>query len=160
MSYQVPLADKRGSVVKNIDLLAYSIESGALALIELKQENNQTDSPVYAFFEVMAYCAWLQNQKDNFIKEFKKRLKKLDILNNGKISKWQVVLLAPENYWNHWEYPPCNLHLPSKCAEVDVICCSIRLKEGKLVVKDTDNVYTINENATFEIIKSNNKKCL
>lgn len=95
LGYEIPLAQESDGQLK-VDLFGFSPDSNAIEIIELKNGNNTSDSPLLALIEAMCYS--LQT-----LRCMKSLLSKAPLAGHEKaFNQINLTLLAPGNYWNHW----------------------------------------------------------
>jgi len=97
VGYQIPLFDSRARKGwGHIDLLGLS-ESGEPVIVELKR-GGSGDTPLHALLEAGSYAVALSKNWEMVASE----LGDLGIAAESSPATWNLVLLAPQAYWDSW----------------------------------------------------------
>jgi len=129
IGYETPLVDDKEGQLK-IDLLSLNVKDKRIGIIELKQSNSPSNSPLLALIELLCYGIQLMKCKTNISKEM--------IQKNGMFIEehyfniTNLIIAAPEMYWNYWGYVDNNKNEIKDCFNkiIDIINPSIIEKTG------------------------------
>ncbi len=98
IGYEIPLAKESDGQLK-VDIIAIEERNCSLVIIELKQANNTSDSPLMALTEAICYGIQAIRCREHLLKES-------GIKKKGESGKYfnsiRLLLAAPRQYWKTW----------------------------------------------------------
>ena len=101
IGYEIPLVDDKEGQLK-IDLVGLNVRDNKIGIIELKQSNSPSNSPLFALVELLCYGIQLLKCKTNISKEM---IQKNDqIIEEHYFNNINLLIAAPEMYWNYWGF--------------------------------------------------------
>lgn len=106
LAYEVPLCDDADGQLK-VDLLALRRRGSVshIALIELKQAESPSNSPLLALVECICYALQLTRCRAHLKRESKKENRDkphLTKLTDEHFKRISFVIAAPQSYWESW----------------------------------------------------------
>lgn len=103
IGYEIPLSNEKDGQLK-IDLLC--LNTNNIGIIELKQSNSPSNSPLMALVELFCYGIQLLKCKSDISKEIKQS-------NGQNIEEHlfkiiNLIIAAPMAYWKYWDFETAN----------------------------------------------------
>jgi hypothetical protein len=100
IGYEIPLSAESEGQLK-VDIFGIGKGKPSLEIIELKQANNKSDSPLMAMTEAICYGIQVVRCRDYLLEN---SVLKKESVSSEHFDAIRLILTAPHAYWKYWKW--------------------------------------------------------